>query len=201
MPYRNRVTPTGEIIATPSRGLFIGNRGVLHNSDGEIVRTFRGKRWIICLLDFKDRRRQVMTPGRYTELFFLDEATALAAGHRPCRECRRADFDRFAALWRQVNGGTGMADEMDAVLHRERLTDEKMLVSSLADLPDGVFVQQRDGNSLLVWQGYLWLWSPVGYTERLPLVVSEPLTLLTPPPTVAVLAAGYTPVVHLTAES
>lgn len=200
MPYRNRVTPTGEIIATPARGLFMGNRGKLLNSRGELARTHQGKRWITCLLDFKDRWRPVMTPGVYTELFFLDEATALAAGHRPCAECRRADFNRFMALWREVNGGSGRVEEVDDRLHQERLTDEKPHLHTLSDLPDGTFVQSEDGRMLLVWQGSLWRWTPFGYVEQLSLEQGISCTLLTPLSTVRVLAAGYRPVVHPSAQ-
>ena len=196
MPYRNRVTPMGEIIATPARCLFMGNRGKLLNSRGEMVRTHQGKRWITCLLDFKDRWRPVMTPGVYTELFFLDEATALAAGHRPCAECRRADFDRFMALWREVNGGSGKVGEIDDILHQERLAAVKPWLSTVSGLPDGVFVQGDDGRMLLVWQGGLLVWTPFGYTEHLPLVFASPVTLLTPPSTMQVLTAGYRSVVH-----
>ena len=173
----------------------MGNRGVLHNGQGEIVRTYQGKRWITCLLEFKGRRRAVMTPGRYTELFFLDEATALAAGHRPCRECRRQEFDRFAAIWRTVNGGTGRADEMDCQLHVERMAQSKPTYTNLDDLPDGVFVQNQNGQALLLWQGRLRLWTPFGYSTTFPLTTSGPFTLLTPPSTVQVIQAGYAPVV------
>ena len=196
MPHRNRVTPMGEIIATPARGLFMGNRDKLLNSRGEMARTHQGKRWITCLLDFKDRRRPVMTPGVYTELFFLDEATALAAGHRPCAECRRPDFNRFMALWREVNGGSGKVGEIDDILHQERLAAVKPHLSTVSGLPDGVFVQDDDGRMLLVWQGDLLVWTPSGYTEHLPLVFASPVTLLTPPSTMQVLTAGYHPDVH-----
>ena len=201
MPYRNRVTPTGEIIVTSARGLFMGNRGVLHNGQGELVRTHQGTRWIVCLLDFKGRRRQVMTPGRYTELFFLDEATALAAGHRPCKECRPADFQRFATLWRAVNGGAAKAGDMDAQLHQERTATQKTRYPSAGSLPDGTFVESEDGEALLVWRASLWLWTPAGYTERFPLTRPGPFTLLTPPSILRVLAGGYSPGVHPTACS
>ena len=101
MPLRNRVTPLGELVADPARGLVYGNRGCLHDDEGRIRRRYAGRRWIACRLEFRGRRRSaLLQPGRYTELFFLDEATAFAAGHRPCAECRRADYDRFVAAWR-----------------------------------------------------------------------------------------------------
>ena len=106
MPRRNRVTPLGEIVAVPERGTYFGNRGVLHDEGGRIRRPWQVRRWLICLLEFKGRHRAVMTPNRYTELFFLDEATGLAAGHRPCAECRRARFLAFRDAWAAGNHGT-----------------------------------------------------------------------------------------------
>ena len=120
MPLQNRVTPFGELIATPARGTLMGNRGCLHDAQQRIRRTFAVKRWIICVLEFKGRHRQVMAPGQYTELFFLDEATALAAGHRPCAECQRARYDLFRAHWAGRGRTLPGADDMDDVLCRLR---------------------------------------------------------------------------------
>src|ERR1035438_2779229 len=122
MPLQNRVAPSGEIFAS-ARGTFMGNRGgAIHNDGRQIVRQYASRRWITCLLEFKGRRRTVMSPNRYTELFFLDEAVALAAGHRPCAECRRARFNAFKQAW----GGTSpLADEMDVELHRARIDHRK----------------------------------------------------------------------------
>src|SRR3954447_5212073 len=121
MPRQNRVTPLGDIVAHPGRGLVFGNRGCLHDGSGRIRRTHRTRAWIACRLEFKDRRRELMRPGRFTELFFLDEATALAAGHRPCAECRRADYDALVALWRERHPTDAGADAIDTRLHAERL--------------------------------------------------------------------------------
>jgi hypothetical protein len=125
MPRQNRVNPFGEIIATPERGTFMGNRGVLHDDEGRIRRKWQGKRWIVCVLEFRGRKRKVMTPSRYTELFFLDEATALAAGHRPCAECRRERFTSFCCAWQQAHpqkgGSQSSAFDIDACLHAERV--------------------------------------------------------------------------------
>ena len=204
MPRENRVTPWGEIIATPARGTLMGNRGRLHDSQGNIRRAYQGKRWIICLLDFKQRQRTVMTPGQYTELFFLDEATALAAGHRPCAECQRARFNRFQALWAAANPllANGMskppATRIDAVLHEERLRPEEAVVAA-NQLPDGTFVTVEDGNAYLVYQGKFLRWQPFGYeTVATPLSV-QPATLLTPSSVVRMLAAGYGAGVHSSA--
>src|SRR2546426_5734544 len=122
LPRQNRVTPFGELIATPERGTLMGKRGgCLHDTAQRIVRPFVSRRWIACLLEFKGRRRTVMTPGRYTELFFLDEATALAAGHRPCAECQRARYDLFRAHWAGRGRKLPGTDHMDDVLHAQRI--------------------------------------------------------------------------------
>ena len=119
MPLQNRVTPLGELIADPARGLVYGNRGCLHDEDGRIRRRFATKRWIACRLRFRGwRRHPLMRPGGFTELFFLDEATALAAGHRPCALCRREDYVRLMAIWSELHPGPVGADPIDERLHR-----------------------------------------------------------------------------------
>ena len=201
MPLQNRVTPFSTLIATPERGALMGNRGCLHNDRREIVRDFAGKRWIACRLDFRGRRRVVMTPGRYTELFFLDEVTALAAGHRPCAECRREAYNAFRRAWVAAGlpcrGSLPAADEMDARLHAERLdsTGEKAThPARLADLPSGVFiVLDRTDQPLLFFDGLLWPWTPGGYSAPFLPASDTLLRLLTPPSIVAVLSAGYMP--------
>src|SRR5262245_27436707 len=128
MPRPNRVTPFGDIIATPDRGTFMGNRGVLHDDAGRIQRAWQVKRWLVCVLAFKGRKRRGMRPGRYTELFFLDEATALAAGHRPCAECRRQRYNAFCNAWRLADArGSHLptADEIDRRLHAERVASDR----------------------------------------------------------------------------
>lgn len=203
MPYQNRVTPYSQLIATPERGALMGNRGCLHNERGEIRRAFVGKRWITCLLDFRGRRRAVMTPDRYTELFFLDEVTALAAGHRPCAECRRDDYNAFRRAW--IAAGLPSrdtlpsADEMDARLHGERLDErggKATHPARLADLPDGVFVLMADSQPLLFRDCLLWPWTPGGYAAPIRSEVDLPIRLLTPPSLAALLAAGYAPGYH-----
>ena len=148
MGRQNRVTPFGEIVATPERGTFMGNRGVLHDGEGRILRAWQLKRWIVCVLEFRGRKRRVMTPGRYTELFFLDEATALAVGHRPCAECRHARFLDFCNAWRTAHpdggrSGRPTAQEIDDRLHAERVAPDRSkrtFEAALDELPDGVFV-------------------------------------------------------------
>jgi SAM-dependent methyltransferase len=196
MPLQNRVTPLGTLIADPARGLVYGNRGCLHGDDGRVRRRYDGKRWIACRLRFRGRRRHpLMQPGRFTELFFLDEATAFAAGHRPCAECRRADYVRFAALMGQAG-----ADAIDAQLHAERVDPEsraqRRYDASLDDLPDGAFVL-RDGTPWLVHGHALLRWTPSGYGARVPRPAGERSDLITPPSLLAVLRAGWRPVVPL----
>jgi hypothetical protein len=205
MPLQNRVTPTGDIIATPHRGLFTGNRGIIHDP---ATKTLLNKRWsspawITCLCEFRGWRRPVMARRSWTELFFLDEATAFAAGHRPCFFCRRDDAKRFRAAWEKGNGASGIsAKEMDAVLHRERLDRGRKrlhpLPMPLSGLPDGAMVQQGE-DSFLVMQGRVRRWSPAGYADAQGRL--DDARLLTPPSTLRALSAGYQPRLHPTALS
>ena len=184
VPRQNRVTPLGELVADPARGLVYGNRGCLHDDAGRIVRRYQVRRWIACRLRFKDRHRSpLMQPGRYTELFFLDEATALAAGHRPCAECRRADYLGFVEGWLQLHPGESRADAVDVRLHTERLDPtggRRLHESALASLPDGAFVL-RDGEPYVVVGAALRLWTPAGYATRVARGNRETATVLTPP--------------------
>lgn len=210
MPRQNRVTPMGEIIATAERGTFMGNRGVLHDADGRIRRTWQVKRWLVCVLEFRGRKRTVMTPNSYTELFFLDEATALAAGHRPCAECRHERFIAFCHAWKlaypKENGSQRpTADEIDNRLHIERVSADRSKRSypaQLEELPDGVFVTlpASEKQAYLVWDDSLFAWSPGGYRERRPRPRQAMVNLLTPPSTVAAIRAGYAPAIHPSTE-
>jgi hypothetical protein len=191
VPRQNRVDPFGILFRSPARGAIMGNRGgALHNDRGEIVRPFKGQRWIACLLEFKSIRRQVMKPGFYTELFFLDEASSFAAGHRPCAECRRERFNAFRAAW----GGTPSAPAMDAELHRARVDASGRKVTfpaPLDSLPDGAFVQ-IDDSAWLVWGDGLYLWTPASYERRIPRNNST-VTVLTPAPSIECFRRGYRP--------
>jgi hypothetical protein len=186
----NRVTPLGDLVADPARGLVFGNRGCLHDDAGRIRRRYAGRRWIACRLEFKGRRRAPLQPGRYTELFFLDDATALAAGHRPCAECRRADYEAFAAAWRRLHPRDTGADALDRRLHEERLGARPLI--AFADVPDGAFVL-HEGAPHLVLGGRLLRWTPAGYGAPAPSPRGGSAELVTPASTAAVLAAGWRP--------
>ena len=198
-PLQNRVTPFGDIVAAGGRGLFMGNRGVLHDAHRRVVRFSQVRRWIICRLEFRGRRRRIMTPGSYTELFFLDEAAALAAGHRPCAECRHGDYVRFRDAWAAGHGGgTPSADDMDRTLHDERLAAPRVkrtYLDRLDALPDGAYVD-LGGTAWLVWERTLHRWSAGGYVESRRRPRAGVVTVLTPPSSVAVIRAGYRPQVH-----
>ena len=212
MPLQNRVTPEGEIIATPHRGLMMGNRGgAFHLPDRTLgARRWATRQWIACVLEFKGRHRPaMMQPNRYTELFFLDEATALAAGHRPCFECRWRDAEHFAALWAQTRSwpAPARAPEMDLALHAERAGAKGQKVTfraQLASLPGGTFVRLADdasGPCYLVDEDRLLPWTPAGYGEPLVLPRRREADVLTPRSIVAVLSAGYRPMLHPSAAA
>jgi hypothetical protein len=204
VPLQNRVDPFGELIAAPSRGLFMGNRGGRFHTDAKTLtgRRWASRQWICCVLDFKGRQRDVW--GRfYTELFFLDELTALAAGHRPCFECRRADALRFAAAWRRARRlhARPTAGAMDRVLHDERLAGraKRRHRRAINSLPDGAFVA-LDGDAFAVRGSALLHWTPDGYDARRRRPRRGTVDVLTPPAILAVLAAGYQPRWHPSAE-
>jgi hypothetical protein len=206
MPLQNRVTPLGELVADPARGLVYGNRGCLHDDAGRIRRRYNGKRWIACRLRFKGwHRHPLMRPGGFTELFFLDEATAFAAGHRPCALCRREDYVRFVATWRELHPGQTGADAIDAQLHAERLTSDGRAQrhhesASLDELPDGAFVLW-EGEPFLVLGSELLLWTVAGYGARTPRPERVRGPVITPVSLVEVLRAGWNPVVPLLHET
>lgn len=199
MARQNRVLPTAEIVASPFRGMFMGNRGCLHDDDGQLGKArWRHRNWITCALSFKGRKRGLMMPGRYTELFFMDEAVACAAGHRPCAECRRDAWRAFQYAW-SVNFGPARAAEIDHMLHLARLDgrSQRRQEALADDLPDGAMVL-LDGQPHLVLEGRAIHWQPQGYgrVQRLP---DGLMTVLTPSPMVAVMRSGWRPELHKSA--
>ena len=201
MTLQNRVTPLGELVADSARSLVYGNRGCLHDAHGRIRRRFDGKRWIACRLEFRGRRRgPLLQPGRYTELFFLDEVTALAAGHRPCAECRREDYDRLVSIWRELHPGQAGAGAIDEQLHTERVVPESrerhLHRAPLDELPNGAFVLEEDG-PCLVFGAQLLTWTPAGYAVRTPKPAPRDALVITPLSLLAVLRAGWKPLVPL----
>ncbi|MEQ8896639.1 MAG: hypothetical protein RID23_06070 [Roseovarius sp.] len=200
MTLQNRVLPTGDIVAVPSYGDLMGNRGILHDEVRQLgTARWTHPNWVTCLLEYKGRKRELMAPGRYTELFFLDEATALAAGHRPCGECRKTAFAKFRAAWNAAHGDTDLRS-LDKRLHRDRVSRTRQQIrydAYPADLPDGTFILHNDtphvvhGNIILRYE-------PSGYTASATLPQSL-VQVLTPACTVATLAQGYRPELHRTA--
>jgi len=203
MPYQNKVDPWGKIQAVSSRGMFLGNRGVLHNENQKIIATHRIKGWVTCLLEFKGRKREIMTPNRYTELFFLDEATAFSAGHRPCAECRRKRFNEFKSAWFQGNESLLKneklsAPNMDKVIHEERIFKKEKVTfkAKLSRLPTGTMIQIRSA-AFLLWNHNLYHWSYSGYTEaKIAYSWNEEVIVLTPKSYVKTFRNGFVPEVH-----
>jgi hypothetical protein len=198
MPLQNRITPFGDLIADSARGLFMGNRGGrLHDDARKLTaRRWASRQWICCALAFKNRHRAVWGDS-YTELFFLDEVTALAAGHRPCFECRRADATAFAEAWARASGHRPGAAQMDAILHGERLDGHRKRTHRrhASDLPDATMIA-LDGSAYAVRGGAHFRWSPIGYAERCSRPAAGHVDVLTPPSIVSALAAGYRPHWH-----
>ena len=196
---QNRVDPLGRFIKTNARGAWMGNRGVIH-TDKEIVKSFKHKAWIICVLEFKGRKREVMSPDRWTELFFLDEATAFAAGHRPCFECRRDDANNFKSCW--IKGNPGYAFTMktsiqhiDEIIHRERIDSAQQKIThprTAHSIPHGTFILRND-DAYLFSNNKLYRWTPFGYEAGIDVQPDAMLTVLTPASIVNAFRAGYVP--------
>lgn len=200
MPCQNRVTPFSTLIATPERGTLYGNRGCLVDGRGKISRQFNGIRWIICVLDFKGRRHPMMEPGHYTGLFFLDEATALAAGHRPCAECQRDRFNLFREHWAKGNpeitsAFRPLATAIDEILHEERIQLRKDC-TSLDGLTDGTFLTGDGLAAYLVFAGKLLRWTPGGYEIAAMANIKSPIRILTSKSVVRALKVGYPVDIH-----
>jgi hypothetical protein len=203
MPLQNRVQPTGEIITDPARGLFTGNRGIIHTPQRSLgTARWSHHAWICCVLDWQGRKRPLMTGRNWTELFFLDEAVAIAAGHRPCGYCRRADYIRFVDAWADHEGRRPKAPQMDKALHAARIVPRTRTQlrrkAMLADLPQGAMILRADA-IYLVQDGALHPYLRDGYGPPHARRNSESVTVLTPEPMLDILRAGYRPVLHASA--
>ncbi|KKO44305.1 hypothetical protein WG68_15865 [Arsukibacterium ikkense] len=208
MPLKNRVDPYGRLLAVSARGNFLGNRGILHNNNKEIVSQYKHKAWVTCALSFKGIKREIFSPNQYSELFFLDEATAFSAGHRPCAHCRKARYNEFKAAWIAANTETAdsklSVQQIDNVLHKERVAKGAQKVTytdRLSNLPDGTFVE-IDRNPYLLWNNTLCQWSPDGYTSAYcnSLAIDD-VVVLTPRSIVTMYAQGLVPQVDLSADT
>jgi len=202
MPNPNRVDPFGDLFATAARGALTGNRGCLHNEQGEIRRRWTTRAWISCLLEFRGRHRSIMPPGRWTALFFLDEATAFAAGHRPCGECRNAEYRRFKKAWCEANDGDVAAPVrlIDGRLHAERVARPRTTWrAGLDQLPDGTL--WLDGNEVWIVAGArIGRWTASGYRDVTARPPGRPVSVLTPFSLVSSFSAGYRPAIHSSLE-
>ena len=202
MPHQNRVDPFGNLFATPERGALMGNRGCLHDDAGLIRKAFARKAWVTCRLSWKSIHREVFTLGKYSELFFLDEATAFAAGHRPCNDCRSKEFSAFKMPWQVTQASSQFvnAEVMDNQIHAERINASKgkrTFAAQLGDLPDGVMVVlTQSPQSRLLWRGKLWKWSFGEYDAPLEVERGLAVNVPTPASVCAVLAKGYAITVH-----
>lgn len=204
MSLQNRVNPEGVICFSESRGTLMGNRGCLHDHQKQIVASSKRDAWVSCALDFKSIRRQLMNPGSYTELFFLDEATAFAAGHRPCATCRRDRYVAFMSAWGMgnCNGARVLATEVDKLMKRDRLPTARKNVATLEGIPNGVMVKTADGTCHLVMNGCLLPWSFQGYGKPLAIDSFEgPFLLLTPQSTVNAIRSGYEVGLHASCQA
>jgi hypothetical protein len=200
MTKQNRVLPSGEIVALPIRGLFMGNRGRIHTESGGLgLKRWTRLGWVTCRLEFQGRKRQIMGDG-YTELFFFDEAVALAAGHRPCAECRRPDYEAFQRNWRSAFGARASAHDLDRHMQADRVDSasrqQRRYEASLDELPSGVFIALPDGRAGLVIEDNIFPLSVDRYDPPIPRAPGANAVVLTPRCTVAVLKAGYRPCIH-----
>ena len=201
---QNRVDPFGNLIKTQARGAWMGNRGILHNDKQEVIRPFKLKAWITCKLEFNGRQRKVMAPHRYTELFFLDEVTSFAAGHRPCFECRREDYHKFKSFWLKGNPEFHFDEKtsikkIDDILHKERMKRDRSKVTyqkNIKSIPDGTFVLV-DSKAYLIFNKKIFLWSPFGYGKGVDLPNERKLSVLTAESIVNTFRAGYIPQIAL----
>lgn len=202
MPLQNRLKPNGEIVKTSERGTLMGNRGIIHNENKELISVSKIKGWVTCRLEFKGRKRELMAKGRYTELFFLDEATAFAAGHRPCAECRRERYNEFKNKWLEANeklllGEKDSVGNIDKIIHKERINKKEKVtfLANLNTLPIGTVIE-IDNEILLIWKDALYIWDFQGYQLSKKKISNIDVKVLTPKSYVNMFKKGFTPDVH-----
>ena len=207
MPYQNRVDPWGALHAVARRGTLLGNRGIIHDANQNIVATHILQAWITCALAYKGKRRQIMSPRTWTELFFLDEVTAFSAGHRPCAYCRRPRYNAFKTAWLQANrhlleGQPERINRIDRIIHRERIKRAKKVTytAPLQSLPAGTMIELQS-HAHVVWDGGLYQWSFSGYQFALAIQSNDAVTVLTPKSYVDTFRQGFTPQVHASVMS
>ncbi|MFA6711884.1 MAG: hypothetical protein WCS33_04140 [Candidatus Caldatribacteriota bacterium] len=206
MPLQNRVNPNGGIEAVKSRGAFLGNRGIIHNEKKEIISPFKIKGWVTCQLEFKGRKRELMTKGKYTELFFLDEATAFSAGHRPCAECRRARYNEFKTKWLEANqsllndNSTSIAN-IDKIIHQDRINKKQKVTyqEKMNLLPNGTMIE-IDSIQYLIWKNKIFKWTFEGYEPTIINISNNDVVVLTPKSYVEMFKKGFIPTVHSSTE-
>lgn len=206
MPLQNCVDPWGRLHAVSARGTVMGNRGILHDADRRVTRPWAHRHWVACALSFQDRKQALFAPGRYSQLFFLDEATALAAGHRPCAHCQRDRYAAFRAAWQRANAGRYVLrtiDDLDRALHAERAVrggGKRTFEARRDELPDGALFEQGD-SAYFVWKGASLRWSFEGYSRTAPDTAAPSMvSVLTPPSIVRMFREGFVPLVHGTAD-
>jgi hypothetical protein len=200
-PLKNRVDPFGQLISTRARGHWMGNRGLIHDINRQIIRAFRLRAWIICQLEFRNRHRIIMSPNQYTELFFLDEATAFSAGHRPCAECRRQDYNRFKTAWISGNPSYGFnlktpISKIDEIIHRERIDiqgKKRTHLGGMDSLPPGCFISHHDRPFVIKQSHRFAAWTAFGYEKTMEAPQWTEVTILTPKSLINAIQAGYTP--------
>ncbi len=201
MPLQNRVDPWGNIFTTSSRGTFLGNRGILHNGKKQIIKPYQHQSWVTCQLKYKDRKRKLMSPHNYTELFFLDEATAFAAGHRPCCQCRRERYIEFKYFWVKANLKKPVDDvrisEINTIMHKDRINKrvKNTYKSKLKELPDGAFFS-NNGSAYMKYKNKIYLWSFEGYCHQNNINLPDEIDVLTPKSIVNAFELGFKPGIH-----
>ncbi|MAC83959.1 MAG: hypothetical protein CL624_07470 [Arcobacter sp.] len=206
MPLQNRVNPNGGIEAVKSRGSFLGNRGIIHNEQKEIISPFKIKGWVTCQLEFKGRKRELMAKGRYTELFFIDEATAFSAGHRPCAECRRTRYNEFKSKWLEANQNLLIDDSrsianIDKIIHQDRINKKQKVTyqDKMTLLPNGTMIQ-IDNIEYLIWNYKVFKWTFEGYESTNINIIDKNVTVLTPKSYVEMFKKGFIPTVHISLQ-